>query len=78
MERILALGLVVVILAVVSAAGCANLTPTQQRALTGGVIGTAAGAAIGAVAGSAAVGAALGGTTGLAAGALWQDVERAL
>ena len=78
MKRILALGLVVVILAVFSASGCANLTPTQQRALSGGAIGTAAGAAIGAMAGSAAVGAALGGTTGLAAGALWKDVERSL
>jgi osmotically inducible lipoprotein OsmB len=77
-KRILALGLVVVILTVFSAAGCANLTPTQQRTLTGGAAGTAAGAVIGAMAGSAAVGAALGGTTGLAAGALWKDVERAL
>jgi osmotically inducible lipoprotein OsmB len=77
-KRLLALGLVVVILTAFSAAGCANLTPTQQRALTGGAAGTAAGAVIGAMAGSAAVGAALGGTTGLAAGALWQDVERAL
>ena len=78
MKRLLALGLIVLILAVLSAAGCANLTPTQQRALTGGAVGTAAGAVIGAMAGSAAVGAALGGTTGLAAGALWQDVERSL
>jgi osmotically inducible lipoprotein OsmB len=77
-KRILALARVVVILAVFSVGGCANLTPTQQRALTGGAIGTAAGAAIGAMAGSAAVGAALGGTTGLAAGALWKDIERAL
>jgi osmotically inducible lipoprotein OsmB len=47
-----------VVLLVLSAAGCANLTPTQQRAVTGGAIGTAAGATIGAMAGSAAVGAA--------------------
>jgi osmotically inducible lipoprotein OsmB len=77
-KRILALSLVMVIVVMSSAMGCANLTPSQQHALSGGVIGTAAGAALGALAGSAAVGAAIGGTTGLAAGALWQDIERAL
>jgi osmotically inducible lipoprotein OsmB len=50
--------------------GCANLTPRQQRALSGGAIGAAGGAAGGAiVGGSPAVGAALGGAVGAATGA---------
>lgn len=78
MKRILALSLVTVTLVMFAATGCANLTPAQQQALSGGAVGTAAGGAIGALAGSAAVGAAIGGATGLAAGALWQDIESAL
>jgi osmotically inducible lipoprotein OsmB len=70
--------LVVVVLALLAPTGCANLSPRQQHALTGGVAGTAAGAVLGALAGNAAVGAAIGGATGLAAGALWRDVESAL
>ena len=36
--------------------GCSDLTPGQQRALTGTAIGTAGGAAIGAMAGNAGLG----------------------
>jgi osmotically inducible lipoprotein OsmB len=51
--------------------GCANLTPRQQRALSGGAIGAAGGAAVGAiVGGSPAIGAAIGGAAGAATGAL--------
>jgi hypothetical protein len=51
--------------------GCANMTPRQQRALSGGAIGAAGGAAVGAiVGGSPAVGAAIGGAAGAATGAL--------
>ena len=63
----------------VAAAGCANMTPQQQRALSGGAIGAAGGAAVGAiVGGSPALGAAVGGAVGTAAGALWDDINRAL
>jgi osmotically inducible lipoprotein OsmB len=76
MKRILALALVVMICAT---AGCANMTPQQQRALSGGAIGAAGGAAVGAiVGGSPALGAAVGGAAGAAAGALWGDINRAL
>ncbi len=52
-------------------AGCANMDPTQQRALSGGAIGAAGGAVLGAVVGgNPAVGAAVGGAAGAAAGAL--------
>ena len=62
MKRALALLLVFVLCAVV---GCANMTPQQQRALSGGAIGAAGGAAV-------------GGAAGVAAGALWDDINRAL
>jgi osmotically inducible lipoprotein OsmB len=52
-------------------AGCANMTPTQQSALSGGAIGAAGGAVMGAVVGgSPAIGAAVGGAVGAGAGAL--------
>jgi osmotically inducible lipoprotein OsmB len=76
MKRALALLLVFVLCAVV---GCANMTPQQQRALSGGAIGAAGGAAVGAiVGGSPALGAAVGGAAGAATGALWDDINRAL
>ncbi len=50
---------------------CAGMTPTQQRALSGGAIGAAGGAALGAIAGgSAAVGAVIGGAAGVLTGTL--------
>jgi osmotically inducible lipoprotein OsmB len=59
------------VVALMATAGCANMTPRQQRALSGGAIGAAGGAALGAiVGGSPAVGAALGGAAGAATGAL--------
>ena len=76
MKRVLSLGVVLLWLGI---AGCANMTPRQQRALSGGAIGAAGGAAVGAiVGGSPAIGAAVGGATGTAAGALWQDINKAL
>lgn len=49
--------------------GCAGMTPTQQRALSGGAIGAAGGATLGAITGgSAAVGAAVGGAAGVLTG----------
>jgi len=68
MKRALTLIFVVALLAT---AGCANMTPRQQRALSGGAIGAAGGAALGAITGgSPALGAAVGGAVGAATGAL--------
>jgi hypothetical protein len=53
-----------------SLAACADLTPTQQRALTGTAVGTAGGAAIGAIAGNAGLGAGIGAAVGLGGGLL--------
>lgn len=46
--------------------GCAGLSDTEQRVLTGTAAGTAGGAAIGALAGDAALGAGIGAAAGLA------------
>jgi osmotically inducible lipoprotein OsmB len=56
--------------------GCAGMTPTQQRALSGGAIGAAGGAALSAIAGgSAAVGAVVGGAAGVLTGTLIDGSE---
>lgn len=63
--------LLLIPLCLVCLGGCANMTPTQQSALSGGAIGAAGGAVMGTVVGgSPAVGAAVGGAVGAAAGAL--------
>ncbi|MDD5375690.1 MAG: hypothetical protein PHO38_08700 [Acidithiobacillus sp.] len=58
-------------ISLIALGGCANMSPTGQRALSGGAIGAAGGAVLGAVAGgNPAVGAAVGGAAGAATGAL--------
>lgn len=70
MRRVMAVLLGMVLTGVV---GCANMTPRQQRALSGGAVGAAGGAALGAITGgSPALGAAIGGAAGAATGALIQ------
>jgi osmotically inducible lipoprotein OsmB len=65
------LRILIIVLGLLATAGCANMTPRQQRALSGGAIGAAGGAAVGAiVGGSPAVGAVVGGAVGAATGAL--------
>ena len=51
-------------------AACADMTPTQQRALTGTAIGAGGGAVIGAIGGNAGLGAAVGAGAGLLGGLL--------
>jgi osmotically inducible lipoprotein OsmB len=76
MKRVLTLGLSLLWL---GAGGCANMSPRQQRALSGGAIGAAGGAAVRAiVGGSPTIGAAVGGAAGTATGALWDDIKKAL
>ena len=51
--------------------GCAHMTPTEQRTLSGGAIGAGSGAAIGAISGgSPGIGAAVGGAAGALGGYL--------
>ncbi|MDD3759925.1 MAG: hypothetical protein PHO57_03725 [Acidithiobacillus sp.] len=59
--------------------GCANMSPTGQRALSGGAIGAAGGAVVGAaVAGSPAAGAAVGGAVGAGIGAALPQIKHSL
>ena len=51
--------------------GCADMSATQQRTVTGGLGGAAGGAAIGAIAGNAGMGALIGGAAGSAGGFLY-------
>ena len=57
-------------------AGCADMSPTQQRALSGTAIGAGGGAIIGAMAGNAGLGAGIGAAAGLAGGLLFDQAKR--
>jgi hypothetical protein len=70
-------GMAAVLAVMVTTAGCAGLTETQQRTLTGTAAGTAGGAAVGAIAGNAALGAGIGAAAGLAGGYLWDQHKQA-
>jgi len=62
--------------AVVPLAGCADMNPTQPRALSGTAIGAGGGAIIGAIAGNAGMGAGIGAAAGLAGGLLFDQAKR--
>jgi hypothetical protein len=59
-----------------SMTACADLTPTQQRALTGTAIGAGGGAVLGAIGGNAALGAVAGAGAGLATGLVVDRVRQ--
>lgn len=63
--------LVIAILVLTHLAGCAGMSDTQQRTVTGGLGGAAGGAIIGAIAGNAGMGAAIGAAAGTAGGYLY-------
>ena len=63
-------------LAIVTLAGCSDMSQQEQHALSGGALGAAGGAIIRARAGSPAAGAAIGGAAGVATGALWDDIKK--
>jgi osmotically inducible lipoprotein OsmB len=56
--------------------GCAGMSSTQQRVLSGGAVGATGGAIIGAVAGSAAIGAAAGGGAGILGGYVYDQYQK--
>ena len=72
MERFM---LPMIVVVIVTLAGCAGMTETQQRTLSGGTAGAAGGALIGAIAGNAGLGAAIGAGTGLVGGYLYGQHE---
>lgn len=63
--------LVIAFLATINLSGCAGMTDTQQRTVTGGMGGAAGGALIGAIAGNAGMGAAIGAGVGVVGGYLY-------
>jgi hypothetical protein len=63
--------------AVATLTACSDLTPTQQRALTGTVGGAGIGAIAGAIGGNAGLGAAAGAGAGLVGGLLFDQSRRA-
>jgi uncharacterized membrane protein len=67
---------VIVVMALLAIGGCAGLSETQQRTLTGGAAGAAGGAVVGAIAGNAGLGAAIGAGTGLLSGYLYGQHEQ--
>jgi len=65
----------IVLVIVLALAGCAGMSETQQRTVTGGAAGAAGGALLGAIAGNAGLGAAIGGGAGLLGGFLYGQHE---
>jgi hypothetical protein len=57
-------------------AACADMTPTQQRAVTGTAAGAGIGAIAGAIGGNAGLGAAAGAGAGLVGGLLFDQARR--
>lgn len=62
---------VVVLMLILTVWGCAGMTDTQQRTVSGTAIGAAAGTAIGAISGNAGWGAAIGAAAGGAGGFIY-------
>jgi uncharacterized membrane protein len=56
--------------------GCAGMSPTEQRVLSGGAIGASGGTLIGLAAGSPAIGAAVGGGAGLLGGYVYDQYQK--
>jgi osmotically inducible lipoprotein OsmB len=69
----------IVILLVISLAfaGCAGMSDTEQRTLSGAAIGTAAGGIVGAIAGNTGLGLVAGAVAGTAGGYLYDHHEKA-
>jgi hypothetical protein len=65
------------ILAAVTLTSCADMSSTQQRAMSGTAMGAAGGAVIGAIAGNAGMGAAIGAGAGLLGGLIVDRQEKA-
>jgi uncharacterized protein YcfJ len=68
MKEIINLGMLVLIMTL---GGCAGMSETEQRAVTGSLIGAGAGGIIGSIAGNAGMGAATGAGTSLVGGYLY-------
>lgn len=63
--------IIIVTITALTLSGCAGMSDTQQRTVTGGMGGAATGAVIGAIAGNAGMGAAIGAAAGTVGGYLF-------
>jgi Glycine-zipper domain len=72
MKRFILVGIAMAL----SLEACANMTATQQRAVTGTGFGAAGGAVIGAIAGNAGLGAGIGAAAGLAGGLIYDQAQK--
>ena len=78
MQKIMKVAIILAIL--VTFVGCAGMSDTGQRTVSGGAMGAAGGALIGAMAGNAALGAVIGGAAGAGGGFLYgkhKEAEKA-
>jgi hypothetical protein len=57
-------------------AGCADMSPSSQRMVSGTMVGAGSGAVIGAIAGNAGMGAGIGAGAGLLGGYLYDQHEK--
>jgi uncharacterized membrane protein len=78
MKKTLTRQIVVAVLVLAFATGCAGMSTRQQQALSGGAIGAGAGVAIGAIAGAPLTGALIGAGAGGITGALWEDIKKSM
>jgi len=62
--------------AALALAGCAGMSDTEQRALSGTAIGAGGGAVVGAIAGNTGLGMAIGAGAGLVGGLVVDKVEK--
>jgi osmotically inducible lipoprotein OsmB len=67
---------IVIMVAALWVGGCAGMSTTQQRVVTGGAIGASSGALIGWAAGCPACGAAIGGGAGLLGGYAYDQYQK--
>ena len=70
------LAIVVILVASLAIFGCAGMSDTQQRTLSGAAIGAGAGTVVGAIAGNAGWGAAIGAAAGAGAGYIHDKNEK--
>ena len=68
--------IVLVMVATLMLGGCAGMSSTEQRVLSGGAMGASSGALIGWAAGSPAVGAAIGGGAGMLGGYIYDQYQK--
>jgi osmotically inducible lipoprotein OsmB len=77
-EPIMRKSAIAIILAIsITFVGCAGMSETQQRTLSGGAIGAGAGAVVGAIAGHTALGIVAGAAAGAAGGYLYDQNQKA-